>query len=101
MHSGNIPEDIKTEQDHVKWADVITFVNPVWWVGLPAVLKGYVDRVFSYGFACESVDGAPRGPLNGKKALLFCTTGRPNEYYAQNGMHNSRYIDRISYNYLS
>jgi NAD(P)H dehydrogenase (quinone) len=89
LQSGNLSEDIKTEQEHIKWADVITFVYPVWWVSVPAILKGYVDRVFSYGFAYESVDGAPRGLLNGKKALLFCTTGSPNEYYAQNGMHNS------------
>jgi Putative NADPH-quinone reductase (modulator of drug activity B) len=89
LQSGNIPEDIKTEQEHVKWADIITFVYPVWWVGLPAMLKGYVDRVFSYGFAYESVNGAPRGLLTGKKALVFCTTGTPNEVYEQNGMHNS------------
>jgi NAD(P)H dehydrogenase (quinone) len=89
MQSGNIPEDIGAEQEFIKWADVITFVYPVWWVGLPAMLKGYVDRVFSYGFAYESVDGAPRGLLNGKKAVLFCTTGSPNEVYDQNGMHNS------------
>lgn len=89
LQSGNTPEDIKTEQEHVKWADVITFVYPVWWVGLPAMLKGYVDRVFSYGFAYESVNGAPRGLLNGKKALLFSTTGSPNEVYEQNGMHDS------------
>lgn len=89
MQSGNTPEDIGAEQEFVKWADVITFVYPVWWVGLPAMLKGYVDRVFSYGFAYESVNGTPRGLLNGKKALLFCTTGSPNEVYDQNGMHDS------------
>lgn len=89
LQSANIPNDIKTEQEHIKWADIITFVYPVWWSGFPAMLKGYVDRIFSYGFAYESVDGTPRGLLSGKKALLFCTTGSPNEVYAQNGMHNS------------
>ena len=89
LQSGNIPEDIKTEQDHIKWADVITFVYPVWWAGLPAILKGYVDRVLSYGFGYEYVDGAPKGLLTGNRALLLCTTGSPNEIYAENGMHNS------------
>lgn len=89
MQSGKIPEDIGAEQEFVKWADFITLVYPVWWVGLPAILKGYVDRVFSYGFAYESVNGVPRGLLTGKKALVFCTTGTPNEVYEQNGMHNS------------
>lgn len=87
--SGQIPEDIKVEQEHISWADVVTFVFPVWWAGFPAVLKGYVDRVFSYGFAYEYVDGVPNGLLKGKKALLFSTTGTPNEYYAASGMHNS------------
>ena len=53
------------------------------------MLKGYVDRVFSYGFAYEYVDGAPNGLLKGKKGLLFGTTGTPSELYAANGMHNS------------
>lgn len=89
FQSGNTPQDIKTEQDHVSWADVITFVYPVWWLGLPAMLKGYVDRVLSYGFGYEYVNGAPAGLLKGKKGLLFCTTGTPSDIYAQNGMHNS------------
>ncbi|GAV21843.1 NAD(P)H-dependent oxidoreductase [Carboxydothermus pertinax] len=89
IHSGKVPEDIAEEQEHIKWADVITFVYPVWWTGLPAMLKGYVDRVFSYGFAYQYVDGNPVGLLEGKKALLFCTTGASNEIYEQIGMHNS------------
>jgi len=89
FQSGKVPEDIIAEQEHIKWADVITFVYPVWWTSFPAMLKGYVDRVFSYGFAYEYVDGAPNGLLKGKKGLMFCTTGTPNEIYAANGMHNS------------
>ncbi|MDP4089116.1 MAG: NAD(P)H-dependent oxidoreductase [Bacillota bacterium] len=86
---GVTPEDIKAEQELIKWADVITFVYPVWWAGMPAMLKGYVDRVLSYGFGYEYVNGAPNGLLKGKKALLFCTTGSPSDVYEQNGMHNS------------
>lgn len=89
FQSGKIPTDIAEEQEQIKWADVITFVYPVWWTGLPAILKGYVDRVFSYGFAYEYVDGAPNGLLKGKKALLFCTTGTPSEMYDASGMSNS------------
>ena len=89
FQSGKVPEDIGAEQEHVKWAEVITFVYPVWWTSMPAMLKGYVDRVFSYGFAYEYVEGTPNGLLKGKKALLFSTTGAPSEMYAANGMHNS------------
>jgi NAD(P)H dehydrogenase (quinone) len=89
LQSGKVSEDIAPEQEHIKWADVITFVYPVWWASFPAILKGYIDRVFSYGFAYESVNGAPTGLLKGKKALLFSTTGASNEFYSANGMHNS------------
>jgi NAD(P)H dehydrogenase (quinone) len=89
FQSGNTPDDIKTEQDHVKWADVITFVYPIWWASFPAMLKGYVDRVLSYGFGYEYVDGAAIGLLKGKKGLMFCTTGSPSDFYAQIGMQDS------------
>ena len=89
FQNGQVPADIAEEQEHIKWADVITFVYPVWWLGLPAILKGYVDRVFSYGFAYEYVDGVPQGLLKGKKALLFSTTGAPSEMNEANGVSNS------------
>jgi NAD(P)H dehydrogenase (quinone) len=87
--SGKIPADIKAEQDLIAWADVISLVYPTWWTGLPAILKGYIDRVFSYGFAYEVKDGAVVGLLKGKKVRLFSTTGTPGAVYDKSGMHNS------------
>lgn len=89
LQSGNYAEDIKAEQEHIQWADLITFVYPVWWAGMPAILKGYVDRVFANGFAFANTPTGPVGLLNGKKALLFCTTGFPNNLYEEIGMHKS------------
>ncbi len=89
LQSSNYASDIKVEQEHVEWADVITFVYPVWWAGMPAMLKGYVDRVFANGFAFTHGETGPTGLLKGKKALLFSTTGFPSEIYDQIGMHNS------------
>lgn len=89
FQSGNIPEDIKAEQDKIKWADMITFVYPIWWAGMPAMLKGYIDRVFSYGFAYQYTEEGPMGLLKGKKVMVFNTTGSPNEVYSATGMHDS------------
>lgn len=86
---GNIPADIQEEQNHIAWADVITFVYPIWWTGLPATLKGYIDRVFSYGFAYEYGEEGPVGLLTGKKVFIVNTTGTPNDMYAENGMHGA------------
>lgn len=89
LRTGDYAADIKEEQEHIKWADIITFVYPVWWAGLPGMLKGYVDRVFANGFAFTHNENGPVGLLKGKKAILFSTTGFPSEYYEQIGMHKS------------
>lgn len=88
LREGNIPADIKTEQDHVKWADAVTMVYPVWWTGLPALIKGYIDRVFSYGFAyAYGEDGNISKLLAGRKGLIINTHGTPSEIYSNIGMH--------------
>jgi NAD(P)H dehydrogenase (quinone) len=40
-----VPADIKEEQDHIAWADLLVFVYPTWWIGMPAILKGYIGRI--------------------------------------------------------
>ncbi len=89
LRDKNYANDIRTEQEYVKWADIIIFVYPVWWAGLPAMLKGYVDRVFANGFAFVDGKNGPNGLLNGKKALLISTTGFPSDIYEEIGMHKS------------
>ncbi|WP_138750950.1 NAD(P)H-dependent oxidoreductase [Paenibacillus sinopodophylli] len=90
MREGNVPADIKTEQEFLINADVVTFIYPIWWTGLPAILKGYVDRVFSYGFAYQyNAEGGIDKLLSGKKGLIVNTYGSPFEYYESIGMNNS------------
>jgi len=43
--------DVRREQAAIRQADVITLIAPMWWSGFPAMLKGYIDRVFCAGFA--------------------------------------------------
>ena len=87
FQAGTVPADIKEEQDHISTADVITMIYPIWWAGLPAMIKGYIDRVFSYGFAYKySEEGSPVGLLAGKKGLIINTQGTPGEYYDSTGM---------------
>lgn len=87
ISSGNIPQDIATEQGYITDADVIIVIYPIWWTSMPAILKGYFDRIFTYGFAYKyGQDGNIEGLLSGKKALLFSTHGAPNAYYDSVGM---------------
>lgn len=67
--------EVRTEQDKIDRADVITFIAPIWWNGLPAILKGYFDRIFRKGFAYDNVNGRMQGLLVDKKFLFIFTTG--------------------------
>ncbi|WP_278381415.1 NAD(P)H-dependent oxidoreductase [Chryseobacterium arthrosphaerae] len=84
--TGEASEDIKREQDHISWAEQITFIYPIWWTGLPAIMKGYIDRVFSYGFAYRYDQGIQKGLLKGKSAVIINTYGKSHEEYERTGM---------------
>ncbi|GAE64635.1 NAD(P)H-dependent oxidoreductase [Chryseobacterium indologenes] len=88
-HAREVSEDVQREQEHILWADQITFIYPIWWTGLPAVMKGYFDRVFSYGFAYRYDQGIQKGLLKGKKAVIINTHGKSHEEYQQSGMDNA------------
>ena len=83
---GTALQDVEEAQRLVKWADQITFIYPIWWTGMPAIMKGYIDRVFTYGFAYKMTEHGAEGLLNGKKVMIINTMGTPNEYYDQSGM---------------
>lgn len=83
---GRVSDDVKREQDHIVWADCITFIYPIWWTGLPALMKGYIDRVFSYGFAYFYDQGLQKGLLQGKKAVIINTHGKSKANYSEVGM---------------
>jgi len=75
------PKDVLEQQQKIAEAEALVFISPVWFVGFPAILKGWFDRVFTLGFAFGlSADGwrgdvAGRIPLlRHKKALIINTT---------------------------
>ncbi|MBU9711446.1 NAD(P)H-dependent oxidoreductase [Evansella tamaricis] len=75
--NGIFSPDVRKEHEYLLQADYITFLFPFWWTGFPAVGKGYIDRVFSYGVAYELDGEDPIPLLNGKKAVLIITSGTP------------------------
>lgn len=72
-----VSADVATAQDDIRFADVITVIYPLWWLSMPAMMKGYVDRVFARGFAYESHSGVTQGLLATKKAVLMTISGAP------------------------
>lgn len=83
---GEYPEDVRKEQEWIRWAEVILFIYPLWWGGMPAIMKGYIDRTFSSGFAYQFNKNNPVGLLKDKKAILISTQGYPKDYYDSIGM---------------
>lgn len=76
---GNICPDILVEQNYISWADQLTIIYPLWWNAFPAILKGYIDRVFINGFAFKINGHGPVGLLKGKKVRLITTAGMTEE----------------------
>jgi NAD(P)H dehydrogenase (quinone) len=69
--------DVARAQDDLRAADVLTVIYPLWWLSMPAMMKGYIDRVFARGFAYDSHDGIVHGLLAGKKSVLITISGAP------------------------
>lgn len=67
-------------------ADLILFHFPVWWFSMPAILKGWVDRVFARGFAYSAGRKYGKGHFFGKKAMICLTTGTDSTLYEPNGI---------------
>ncbi|SDI55662.1 NAD(P)H-dependent oxidoreductase [Natribacillus halophilus] len=78
-------EDIIAEHRYIERAAGVTFIFPVWWGSLPAIGKGYLDRVLSFGFAFE-LDGETPIPKMAEKPLgMIYTTGAPQEVWERSG----------------
>lgn len=75
--------DLLRAQSDILWADHLVLVFPVWWGGIPALMKGFIDRVFLPGFAFKFHKGKafPEALLNGRTADLLVTLDTPPWYY--------------------
>lgn len=83
---GFIPE-LDAEQQKVEWCDLMIWQFPMWWFSVPAILKGWVDRVFAMGRIYGSGHIYETGIFSGKKALLSLTTGGKEADYLKNGFN--------------
>jgi len=86
------PVQITQEQKYIKRADLIAFVYPIWWSGMPAMLKGYIERVFLEGFAFKTENGKATPQLTDKKVMLFNTTGSTEFFNTQKQLDALREI---------
>jgi NAD(P)H dehydrogenase (quinone) len=90
MHAtevGGFAPDLEAEIAKVEAADLMIWQFPLWWFGLPAILKGWADRVFAMGRTYGYGRLYETGVFKGKRALLSLTTGGPKEAYLPRGFN--------------
>lgn len=94
--AGTQRDDVAQEQEKLLWADVVVLQFPLWWFSVPAILKGWIDRVFVHGLAI----GVPKpgtkqwlrygeGKFAGRRGLLATTTGGREGQFSDRGIHGS------------
>lgn len=86
MEHGTIAKEIAAEQAKLTRADMLILQFPVWWFGMPAILKGWADRVFARGYAYLPGRKYDTGMFKGKLAMVATTTGTSADTYAPDGI---------------
>ena len=91
---GTLTADVVAEQAKLMRADAVILQFPLWWFGVPAILKGWFDRVlsngFAYGLTAPGVRYSSRygeGKLAGKRALLAVTAGGQAPHFSERGVN--------------
>ncbi|MFP3592913.1 NAD(P)H-dependent oxidoreductase [Chryseobacterium sp. SIMBA_038] len=75
--------DLINAWEKIQWADHLVWIHPVWWGGLPAITKGFIDRLFLPGFAFRYRENSVWWDklLKGKSAHIITTLDQPSFYY--------------------
>ncbi|THV37130.1 NAD(P)H-dependent oxidoreductase [Glycomyces buryatensis] len=90
--SGSQSDDITEEQRKLLAVDNLILQFPLWWFSMPAIMKGWVDRVFTNGFGYGTTRTWPRygnGMLEGKRAMIAVTTGAGQPHLSDRGVNGS------------
>ncbi len=80
-----LPPEVASEIQRLLESDLLVVHFPLWWFGMPAILKGWMDRVFVYGRMYRSVMRYDKGICAGKKVIVCVTTGASEQSCSYNG----------------
>ncbi len=90
-------DDVKKEMEKLKRADYLIFIFPLWWASCPAILKGWIDRVFSCDFAWGMKNIFHKGLMLGKRAVIFTTAGGDEGEYSVDGDQQATLTQSLSH----
>ena len=71
------PSDVTAEQDRIAKADAICLVFPLFWWGMPAMTKGWIDRVWAWDWAYNQLDDPERSLQRARTGVFACSGGCP------------------------
>ena len=87
---GKYDDDIKIEQEYLKNTDNVILIFPIYSSSMPALMKGYIDRVLSQNFAYSyNNDGSINKLMKGKTISTFSPMGATLEYYEKSGIKSA------------
>jgi NAD(P)H dehydrogenase (quinone) len=84
--SNAFSQEIQNEQHKLAAADLLILQFPLWWYSMPAILKGWIDRVFAYGFAYGGGRWYDTGKFAGKRAMVITTVGAARAGFSEEGL---------------
>jgi len=85
--------EVQGEIDRLLAADLLILQFPMWWYSVPAIMKGWIDRVFAFGVTYDFGQTWDHGVMRGKRAMLCFTTGAPESAFATDGRNGD--IERV------
>jgi len=87
VERGTIAADIREEVDKVDWCDILILNFPVFWFSVPAIMKGWIDRVFVSGRFYGGKRFYDQGGMRGKRAMLSFTLGGREHMFGPRAIH--------------
>ena len=92
-----VAPELREHADDLQWCDTLLFVYPTWWSGQPAMLKGWVDRVWASGIAWDLPEGANRlrpALRNIRRIIAVTSHGSPKHLNMLQGEGGKRVLFR-------
>jgi len=80
-----VSSDVRVMIEKLDWAQLVILQYPMWWYSVPAILKGWLDRLLVYGSVYTTEMRYDKGRFAGRRAMLSVTCGGPQDSYAEDG----------------
>lgn len=91
--SGGFSPELAREIARLKAADLLILQFPLWWFSMPAILKGWIDRVLAFGTAYGPGQTWDQGLMRGRRAMLSLTASAPESSFLPDGRNGD--LERI------